>query len=341
MAAIYVVFFAALPWLIVRYSGGDPFLTEPLIILQLYGALWSGWATASTRIASRSVTGTITNDLIPALSPEALAYVNGKLDRRYSGPAAKPRLLLLSWGIGTAAAAIAGTLFYGDLPEPFKPSVGQILWWCLGWTLLYTTAAKVVNVSRFYEIFADALAAGRQPLFWLNAAESTVVEAIAKVGRQVLLFWLSIALSIALIVPFGLYSAWLFHGHLMHQALTQSISDYPTLARFQGSFMVAHLAGTAFFSIGIGSFVFLRTEAALRRAVGTASAAALRLIEGEVGLLLGKKLPAAPDRKRLSELRSLHTDVAKGGSRRTVLFSGLSLVIPFVPLLTLLLKPLF
>lgn len=335
MAAVYLVFFAALPWLVFRHSdGGSVSLRiEPLIVLQLYGALWSGWAVASTRVANRYIFGTITGDLIPALSPEAIVYVNLQLDSRYTEPKPRRRLFLLSWGIGAAAAAIAGVLVSRDLPEAFKPSVGQILWWCLGWTLLYTTAAKVVIVSRFYEIFADALADGRQQLFWLNPAESAVVEAIAKVGRQMLLFWLAVALSIALIVPFVLYIAWFFGDHSVdHIAfLRRSMSD--------NSFMMAHLAGAAFFSIGIGSLVFLRSEATLRRAAGTASAAALRLIEDEVGGLPKGKLPAASDPKRLSDLRSLHADVAKGGSRRTLLFSGLSLIIPFVPLLTLLLKP--
>ncbi len=329
MAALYFLLFGALPWFVFRLWGEVPPSVWPLMVLQLYGAIWSGWATTSTRLASASITGVIERDVIPALSAPAVADISEALHRRYPGGTARWRLFGISWLLGAGAAAIAGILVYRDLPAAFRPAVGQIIWWSLGWTLLYTTAAKVVNVSRFYEIFAAALARHNQELFRPNPAASTVIAGIALVAKRMLLFWFAIAISIALILPFGLCVVQLI-----------AADAAPGAGIYDLRFVIAHLLGTAFFSIGVGSFIFLRNEARLRDAVQGASAVTLRAIEAEARRLQNQGSITAGERKRLAELRALHAEAASGGSYRTVLLSGLSLIIPFVPLITLLLSQL-
>ena len=337
MFAAYAFFFAVLPWLFHRLSGGVPASLWPLLTLQLYGALWSGWAVTSTRIASRSVADIIRRQIIPALSPDALAYVAGELDRRYTRPRARRALYLWSWGLGMAAAATAGLILKWDLPTTLEPSWGDILWWCLGWTLLYTTAAKVVNVSRFYEIFSAAVAHDRQALFWLNPAASSVVASMTLAARRVLLFWMAIAISIALILPFGSYIAGLLGVGLSNPLAALSGGSF--VSGLHGFwFMAAHLLGTAFFSIGIGSIIFLRSEGHLRRAVNSASAEALRKIEKQLGALQDVRLASEGDLQYLADLRKLHAEVADRGAYWNVLFSGLSVIIPFVPITPLLQK---
>lgn len=330
LAALYFLFFGILPWFIFRRSGDISPAFWPLMVLQLYGALWAGWATTSTRIANRSVMAVI-KDIIPELSPEARKDVSDEIHRRST-----PwwRLLVVSWGLGAVAAAIAGYLVYHDLPARLRPSQWEIGWWCLGWTLLYTTSAKVVNVSRFYQIFAESFEE-KQALLWLNPAASFVVASTALVAKRMLLFWLAIAISIALILPFGLLVVELIRPE---NTLDSGLADLGPAQVQDLRFVVWHLVGTAFFSIGVGSLVFLRSEAALRRAARYASAAALRIIEKEVGNLQPARQLSELDLKRFAALRSLHADISEGGSYRTFVLSGLSLIIPFVPLLTLLLK---
>lgn len=329
MAVLYFLFFGTLPWFVFRLSGEVPPSVWPLMVLQIYGAIWSGWATTSTRLASASITGVIERDMIPALSAPAIADISEALHVRYTGGTARWRLFGISWLLGAGAAAIAGILLYRDLPAAFTPDVREIIWWSLGWMLLYTTAAKVVNVSRFYEIFAAVLVRHDRELFQPNPAASSVIAGAALVAKRMLLFWFGIAISIALILPFGLGVV---------QLIAADVA--PGAGIYDLRFVIAHLLGTAFFSIGVGSFIFLRTEARLRDAVQGASAAALRAIEAEARRLQDQGSITAGERKRLAELRALHAEAASGGSYRTFLLSGLSLIIPFVPLITLLLSQL-
>src|SRR5262249_25506712 len=50
---LYALFFCAIPWLLFIVSGA-PILKFPtsLFYFQVYGSFWSGWATASSRLAS-------------------------------------------------------------------------------------------------------------------------------------------------------------------------------------------------------------------------------------------------------------------------------------------------
>lgn len=345
MTVGYFLLFGAIPYVMLRTSGELPPYLWPLLALQLYGALWSGWAAASTRLASRSVMNIIEAEVLPALSPRAVDAVSREIARRHTDARARWASFFLSWALGGGAAAIAGMLLYFDLPERFRPPVGWMVFWSLGWWVLYTTAAKVVMVSRFYEAFAIALApdeaaGGRDEplLFWPNAAGSSLVAGIAQVAKRMLLFWLLLAISIALILPFGGYVGEMIKLEYVDR-WDAPLAGALKLGAVEGvNFVIAHLVGTALFSIGVGSLIFLRNEARLRRAARATTAMALRVIEREAGSLAGRNSLAKGEAKRIAELRTLHAEVAGGAPHRTFLLSGLSLIIPFVPLLSLLLN---
>lgn len=327
MAGVYLLFFAIMP-LALSWLAGDgkvPPTLWPLLVFQVYGAFWAGWAAMSTRIANRSIMD-VAQDVIPSLSGPVLDRISRRLSRRYWP---RWRLLLISWAIGAAAASLAGVLLHNQLSGTDAPPAWQIVWWCVGWTILYTTSAKVVNVGRFHQIFAQSLSQN-QALFWPNASKSRVVAAIALIAKRMLLFWVAVAISIALILPFGLLADWIALGM---PAGELGATRIPLL-----SFTFWHLAGTAIFSIGGGSLVFLGTEAALRRAARREAAAALRIIEEETESLQNRRALTLPDIERLAKLRSLHAEVTEGGSYRTFVLTGLSVILPFVPLLSLLAK---
>jgi hypothetical protein len=150
----YALAFCAFPWLLSRLTHAS-FLefSWPLFFLQIYGSFWSGWATASTRIASSSILKTIKSSIIPELSAETAEAIYQNLTRRFE----RARLLYVSYGLAILCAAAAGGLIYYDAPMDAKPPIGVIVWWSFGWWILFATAAKVVNVGCFYRVFAAHL----------------------------------------------------------------------------------------------------------------------------------------------------------------------------------------
>jgi hypothetical protein len=314
MFAFYSTVFVLLPWLATDASAA----LKPLLIFQLYGALWCGWAAMTTRFTSAAVSDTLNCRVIDRLSERGATWVHAQLA---SPRFARRRILTSAWAIGIFGSATATTLLsldVADLP------VGALLWWALGWALLYATAAKVVLVARFYPLFAEAIAREPEMLFPLHPARSPLVASIALVGKRMLLFWFGIAASTAAVIPFAL--------------IAPDPTNPTTIGALTATrFVVAHLAITSIFSIGVGSYMFLRSEAALRRGTRAAADVQLFRIEQEAkALLAGDIGPEQP--KRLMELNALHAEIANGGAYRALTVGALSLVVPFVPLIALVLK---
>jgi hypothetical protein len=339
--ACYILLFCGIPW--VLFFVAPSHIAKPswsLFFLQVYGGFWCGWAVTSSIITSSSVSKIIENNIIPELSAETAKKIDQEIARDFG----TTRLLCVSWGIAIPGAALAGYLVYHDASTISKPAIGEVVWWCCGWALLFAAAAKVVNVARFYRLFAAHLADDPGGLYAMDPARSTLVTSIAAVAQRVMLFWFAGAVSIALVIPFDVkdWSSWwastyyspapgLFHS-LPAALLTL---DLP-----HNSFVGIDVLITGFFSIGFGTIVFLRNEAALRQAVNTVTRSTLRLVEIEVADLshrLGELDEA--NWKRLAELNALHKEVATAGSYRSIIVSGLSVMVPFViPLISLFFK---
>lgn len=329
MSVFYASLFCGLPWLLFFVAPSCfPRPSWSLFFLQIYGSFWSGWATTSTKITSSAISKIIDNNIIPELSAETARAIEGDLRRRFQ----MRQLLLVSRGIAVLGATLAGYLVYRDESAVSEPSIGEIFWWSLGWALLFATAAKVVNVSRFYGVFAAHLEDDPRKLYALDPARSTLVTSVASVAQAMLLFWFGIAVSIALVIPFGAMTSPDFIGS---PSLSLFKIDLP-----HNSFALVDILITGFFSIGLGTIVFLRSESAIRQAVKTATRSKLRLIETEVANLTGSlKYLDEADWKRLAALSALHKDLAAAGSYRSLVVSGLSVMVPFViPFVTLLQK---
>ena len=314
VAALYAALFCGVPWLLF-FASQSIFAKPswPLFLLQIYGSFWSGWATTTTRITSSLISRTIEGAIIPELSPRTADVICEDLRRRFE----KVWLLATSWGIAAVGATLAGYLIHHDAPEA---SLGEVIWWSTGWAILFATAAKVVNVARFYRVFAAHLKDDPEKLYAMDPARSTLVISVASVARRVLLFWLGIAVSIALVVPFAVrnWNGWL-------------PSNLFTIDPSRNWFVLIDVLITGFFSIGFGTIVFLRSEAAIRLVVEDVTRATLRLIEAEVARLRNRfKELSEVDWRRLTELNLLHDKVAMAGSYRSVIISGLSVLVPFV-----------
>jgi hypothetical protein len=326
----YALLFCATPWLAYlgfRSSFSQP--SWPLFFLQIYGSFWSAWATATTRMASSSISRTIENDIIPELSDGTAEAITRDLTHRFE----RRRLLCVSWCIAFVGAACAGYLVNQDVSRIStipKPLIGEVIWWSLGWAVLFATAAKVVNVSSFYRVFAARLVDDSEKLYALDPARSPPVINVASVAQRMLLFWLGIAVSIGVVIPFSVkdWSLWLRTGHF---------SELLGLDLAHNSFVLAYVLLTTVFSIGVGTMVFLRSETAIRQAVTKVTNRTLRSIEFKVADLSDKFGDA--DRARLTELNALHKEVAMG-SYRSLIVSWLSVLVPVIPLISTLVSAL-
>ena len=106
----YIVVFIGLPYLVystlVYFRPHDLKLNfnHGLYALQLYGALWAGWATVSTNIVARSLCRTIRIEIAPRLQDQT----SKALTRWIRANFARRAVLCRSWAVGVLCSIIAG-----------------------------------------------------------------------------------------------------------------------------------------------------------------------------------------------------------------------------------------
>ena len=328
MTAKYITVFCIVPWLVRKSVGWFGPGTGFLYALQLYGGLWAGWATATTGLTARSLQRTINTEIIPFMSDAAALATSQELGRRFK----RRHFLAMSWSLGLLSAGLAGILVRHDIS--YSAGLGEILFWSAGWAILFATSAGVVNIARYYATFANQFQNDVPKLFSLDPGRSPLPTSISSLGRQTLTFWLGIAVSIAFIIPFSLVDWSVF---------PQNASFVQSFTISTNRFVLVDVVITSFFSICVGTVVFLGSEAALRRAARISSKLTLRHIEAELANLLPEigQLDKA-GWKRLSELKALHTEIALAGSYKGAVVSGISILIPFItPALSVILKYFF
>jgi hypothetical protein len=335
MAITYAALFIFLPWLglVVLGQGVSP-ASQALLVLQAYGAFWSGWATATTRLTSASIERILYPEVVDLIPESAATSIELVLRRRFP----RARILAVSWTVAAAGATLAGVLIYGDLKKFGPPHRFEVLWWSLGWAICFATATKVVITSSFYRLLPTELERHPSALLAIKPADSSLVRSITSIAGRMLLFWFGIALSIALAVPFALRE-----GASGVQAIFASrswksfLESQPfTVDTNQNGFIVAFVLITTVFSIGGGITVFLRSEAAVRRWVRAASIKALRDLELKLDALRSRLETLNEDeRKQMMDFITLHGSVTQHSSYRSLLVSTLSLLLPFIPLISL------
>jgi hypothetical protein len=237
--AAYALLFCALPLALI---GWPP--KWPLFWLSVYAALYAAWALTTARLTSAKVLELIVYRIVPQLSEDTAKRIDSELARRFN----ERRSLLISWTIVVVSTVIAALAMSQWVPDaPF-----QIAWWSLGWLFLFATAARVTDVARFYGVFAKHLET-EQTIYVLDPAHSILVRSVAAVGLHVLVFWLGIAISITFLVPFDtLGSIGAFHPSLI---LSMAFPPAP-----HSLFFWFVMPITTFFSLLVGTIVFLRSE---------------------------------------------------------------------------------
>jgi hypothetical protein len=259
--------------------------------------------------------------------------------------------LLVSWSVAILGAAAAGLAISWDVSHvpfqdvshvPFQMAISfvshvpfQIAWWCVGWLYLFVTAARATDVARFYYVFAEHLDEEDQHLYVFDPARSNLVKAIAAVGQHILLFWVGIAVSIALLVPFVSIGSNVGFG--LHD-----YSNWLSLFNAGSAFAWVVVPITSVFSLPFGTVVFRRSENAIRKAVAEVVHNTLRSTEREIADLFAQRTELSESKwRQLHELVSLHRSLTTAGLYRSFLISGLSLFVPLIGPVVSLLKLLF
>jgi hypothetical protein len=330
-AMSYAALFIGLPLLLWGWPARGSAM-RPLFLLQLYGAFWCGTSTTLTSATSPSIQRIIETELVPFLSRDSARRLINKLDH---ASYRRNVQICAAWTIGILAAAAAGLLVGGDLrPGLAGPSLAQLVWWCAGWALLYATAARVVLTSRVCMLFGGVLSDEPKRLSPVNPGQSPLVASLLALTKRMMLFWSAMAMSIALVLPFGL-AAWAYPWRADPSGALHSVAAVWNLRPAGFGFVLVHFVVTTILSIGGGTLILLKSEAAARAATRRATNGMLRRLDAEATAIAADKLDEDAV-KRLVELKTLHSDIAARGSYRGLAFAAAGVILPFLPLITFL-----
>ena len=312
---IYVALFALLPYHMPPILG--PHVPERLFWLGLYAGVYLTWAVLIARLTSENVLAIMRDRVIPALSPATCHAVLGEL----AHPMNRRNQYAICWTIGVAGAIAAGLLMHRDFNVPVSLALAL---WSAGWVVIFTTAAKATLTARFYFYVAQHLARDPRELYEDLPVRSASVRAFAGVSRAILLFWTGIAASIA-ILPFvdGIETPPCDFA----QACTLFLSSRGAPSRFIS--LVVPITGAA--SLLFGTYIFLRSEGAVRGNLDTVVHATLRNLEAEARDLRAKGPRAtAADKARLADLAARHAGLVAATSYGSVVKTALSLSLPLL-----------
>jgi hypothetical protein len=299
MGLIYATVFAGLPWLLRGSS-------EELFWLSIWGSGYFALAVTMARSTSAEVLQIIRSRVLPLLSPEAAAAIDDDLKDRFNSI----RIQIVSFGSAVVAALISAIAIRMDVfprSSIMSGASAQITYCCIGFFVLFLTAARTTDVARFYGTFAAHLHFDRERIYPLDPARSVLVTSVASLGRRILLFWFGIACSVVtLLVLFW----WRQHLFL---------------------FVLIVVPIASFFSLVVGTIVFLGNEQKIRYVVNGVAAATQRSLERDISAL-AKDRNELDDAKwtRLKELIELRNSMASAGWYQSIRLSILSVVAPLL-----------
>ncbi len=306
LGGTYAFVFAVAPWLLSKFRlsiGAYAWGNHTLNLLSVWGAAYFLFAATAASLASAALSDVIQNEILPGLSPAATVLVDQKLAQRFQ----TKRIAFNSTAI--ALVCTLASVWMLDRGNYLKHvSSLQLVWWSCGFFVLYLTAARVTDIARFYGVFAETLACNEHTTYLMCPSHSLQVDKTAAAGRIVLCFWIAITLSIVTLLPSTLFL---------------KESERPITF----AYVLAPVA--TFFSLGVGTSVFLRAERNIRRFVQSQVDAMLASLEKETNQLLRRHEHLLEvEWSKLRELQAFHKDLEDNGYYQSVATSGLSLLVP-------------
>lgn len=312
---LHSVIAAALLWPILDRLAQSPH--PKLVGLILWGSLFFFAVIMISGLMTRRVVDIVGRDILRFASDEYAAAVSERLGNQ-------SRLQLIRAG-PFVLASIAWAAGAGALYLDIRPAAGawpemspDLLIWAICSFYLYFTASRGMAASTFVFCFAGALEEEREFLFPFGV-ESPLVQGMARLNRNLLAYWamnfLAAATILLLVLPgepfFNAGSAYLF-------------------------FLAPTVAG---FSLGLSSFIYLRSEDIIGTAVRRYAFERADLLQREISGLLKGPVPAnAAAAAKVERLVSLHDRILAEGRYQSRVGIAFSLVLPLVPVIAALAK---
>jgi hypothetical protein len=293
-----------------------------LLSITIWGGFYFAGGIVLTRYITMRLCLFVRNDVAQFGSEEFAALANKKLKELL----AKPMFIGVPIAativaMGSAVWALQVELSLFDLAHfPYSPGVW---FWFLTSLYFYYTAARAVVTATFPRAFALAFEEAPPPLYVLDAAETPLVQGLSKLNRTVLIYW-----TVMFFVVVSILSLMLLHGRYA----------LPTYSPFLS--ILIPVAG--FFSLGVGSFVYIDSEATIRGALRRYTLERAKPVQDRINDLLRK-----PERERAKSvalrrrLGALHDQILAGGRYGSRAGTIISVVSPLALLAIGLIEKLF
>ena len=274
---------------------------------------WSGFAFAATIALARLTTAyaidLVRRDILPFASDQYAAVVAEVLDRErrsldlQAAPwvAASAATVAMLW----ATAIEIAPLWWTASPFPL-----DLLFWAAASFYIYFWTTRMIVAATFPRAFAVALDDDRDSLYLLGAVDSPLILGFSRLNRAILVFWSMIfllVLSGLLLVlpgkPFGLVPG--------------------------SPFLFVLVPISAFFSLGLGTLIYLGGEAVIGTALRRYILKRVEPLQREINALLqGPGRDDEASEAKAERLVQLHDRIIAGGRYGSRLATGVSLALP-------------
>jgi hypothetical protein len=309
-----LILFWSLFWLLNGvHSRGGTSVPPHLLSLLLWGGLYFSAAIFLAQNVTLKIYDTVRYDILPHASASYVEAVTKDLDTSYG-----PRFLL--WlPLAVASVSLIAALMALRLDPDIAPlfadyrQLPALVVWSLSYFLYFAAAAVAVVAGRFYSTFARHLEIDRSTFYLLRAVDTPLVRGLAKLGAQVLTFWVCIFLAILssmllAVLPIGVY-----------RLPPDSV------------LLFTMVPITGFFSLGFGTLVYLDTEARIRSNLQRFVHKQARILQEKVNALSwpakGRPLSGAVSLERLA---ALHDQILAGGRYGSRASAAVSIALPLL-----------
>lgn len=281
------------------------------VSLLAWGGFYFAAALFFTQSATAAVIDTIQSDIEPHAERDYLAKVTESLAEWH-----RPFFLRIGVPVLIASVSlVAATLAIASDIERGWPSRDLLtsplyLFWAATYFLYFLTAAQAVTAAQFYRHFARHLELTTKSFFVLRGTDSPLVVGLARLSSRVLIFWVMIFLTI----------------------LSSMLLAVPDLGVYafppRSAFLLVLIPVAGFFSLGVGSLVYVGSEARIRSELRRFTQQRLEAIREKGNAPFLKGVPNAAQRAELKELADLHDRVVAGGKYGSPVGAMLSLALP-------------
>lgn len=261
------------------------------------------------QVTTAQVFATVARDIVPYASPAYLEAVAVDLDRRTTFGW---RIL---WPLLLATLGTAATFWMLGM-EIDRPRAFRTPEWLFGGAMVWLSfliSARSVGAGRFHLSFAKCLDQDDDAFYLLGASESPLVEGLAKLAGQMLVFWVAVFLVILSIMLL-----WL-----------PALGDYSLPP--DSLFLLVLVPVMVFLTVGMGSVTYLRSEARIRETLRRFTLAQAAVLQQRINALLDPRSGRLPDDPgELQRLADWHDRIRAGGRYGSPAGTAVSIALPFL-----------